>query len=62
MDCTHEKYKKPPYACFNVAIKDPRIVWTGKVVKTCENCGADISRALRVETILVDDYIKGLNK
>lgn len=60
--CTHDKYRQYPYMHEDEALSMMRantnsVCWIGIVVKTCDDCGADISRGRRVMVRTVEEVL-----
>jgi len=63
-DCGHTRYKKGGYitlARLNRLTRDRSnpYVWSGKIVRTCEDCGEDISWAEIVPVKTLTEYQEG---
>ena len=61
MTCTHDMYRSKPYMSDSQALKAIRekndICHMSAIIKTCQDCGADISHGRRVRVMSVKEYM-----
>lgn len=60
MPCTHDKYRGKGWMMASNALKAMKrgqIIRIGKIIKNCEQCGADISHAKRVQTWTYEEWL-----
>ncbi len=56
--CNHDRYYTKQYAKLGELSK--KVVWHGKIIHECEDCGEDLSSYRLVEVKDKDEYIRGL--
>ena len=61
--CNHDKYRQDNFMMIDnakKAMKAGKICWIGMMIQNCENCGADISHAKRIEVKTAAQYMGSL--
>lgn len=62
MSCKHSKYRSEPYAPAEAALsiiksRENKYCHMSAIIRTCEECNADISKGKRVKLITVKEYM-----
>lgn len=60
-NCLHNKYRGDNWMSAPAALKNTNIAWMGMVVKTCEDCGMDISKFQRVQVKTAEQCLREMN-